>query len=144
METKACLLVFSPKFIEETVGVGLVKPSIVDTMHTSLHTINANLIGCRAHDRAMLLVGQVDSFVCLAEVPLPKDPRRGESRRWMCLRNGRERTDEEGMNEPFVDNVAKCEDYGEVPRACVFEDCHDIKKCKSRKNDEKKRNIVGR
>ena len=117
-------------------------------MHAAVHTTDANFMGRRAHDRAMLLVSQVHRFVGLVEVPLPKDPSWGKSRRRVCLGNGRKRTDEARMNDPLVRNVAEHEEYGKVVHVRVFEQNHHARTQKSQKqkknNRGEKGNLKGR
>lgn len=62
----------------------------------------------------------------------------------MCLRNGREWTDKEGMNGPFVKNVAENEGYGEVPYVRVLKYCHARKTQRYRGSDGKRTGTFGR
>ena len=118
-------MILLPKFVEEAIGIGLVETSIVYGVHAFIYTINANLIRRRAYDRAMPLVSPVYRFVRLTGVPLPKNPRRGESRKGMCLGNSREWTNFQRIDDPLVENVANYKDYREVPYVCVIQDSHD-------------------
>ena len=139
MERRRSALIDLPEFVEETVRVCLVKASVVDSVHAFFYTVDANLIGRRAHDRAMLLVSRAHSFVCLKVIPLPENPHRCKCRRRVRLRNGRERTEETRMNDPFADDITKDQEDEEVPHKRVPEYSHDAAMQKSRRNDWKRK-----
>lgn len=116
-----------------------IKPSIIYSVHAALNTVDVNLIGRRANDRATLPVSQVHSFIRLTVVSMVQNPRRGEKCRRKCLRNGRECLEKERVNDPLPDSVTEYEDYSEVQHMPFFEPCHDVKRQDFIKNDRKKK-----